>query len=155
FFAAEGTCGKSDVGGFFWNVSNKNKEALERYAMVLSSAHARRFHFIEDKKGDYDSVWKLHATCPMDLVAIYRRLFYTASGKKRVPKEILNSPPETMRAFLRGYEQGDGHDRRNGQQVATTNSQTLAAGLLFMYRTVGRDFALMPQRADKPSIIHM
>jgi GDPmannose 4,6-dehydratase len=54
---------------------------------------------------------------------------------KRVPWQVLNSPPEVMQAFLRGYNRGNGlkanrcvYEFKNFK----TNSATLAAGLLFL-----------------------
>jgi GDPmannose 4,6-dehydratase len=61
---------------------------------------------------------------------------------KRVPWQVLNAKPEIMRAFLRGYNRGDGlkanrciYEFRNFK----TNSATLAAGLLFLIdKTTGQ-----------------
>jgi GDPmannose 4,6-dehydratase len=61
---------------------------------------------------------------------------------KRVPWQVLNSAPEVMLAFLRGYNRGDGlkanrciYEFRNFK----TNSATLAAGLLFLIdKTTGQ-----------------
>jgi hypothetical protein len=160
FFAAEGTTnlmskGEGLANGWFWNISNKDKSLLERYAKVLSSVHARRFIFVEDQKEGYDPVWRLHASYPSELGPQYRSIFYTATGKKRVPKFILNAPANIINAFLRGYEVGDGYERRDGLQCLTTNSSTLAAGLSLLYERVGRNFGTNAQRADKPDIVQM
>jgi len=163
FFAAEGTAGYSKFsrgGGInFWALSNSDKKLLEQYAKVLESVHTRHFSYTENKKDDkngkpYKSVWALRPSCPKDLVLLYRDMFYTATGKKKVPKIILNAPENIVNAFLLGYEKGDGHETSSGQQV-TTNSMALAAGINYLYQKVGRDFAVNAQRPDKPSIISL
>jgi GDPmannose 4,6-dehydratase len=61
---------------------------------------------------------------------------------KRVPWQVLNASPEVMRAFLNGYNRGDGlkanaciYEFKNFK----TNSATLAAGLLFLIdKTTGQ-----------------
>jgi GDPmannose 4,6-dehydratase len=68
----------------------------------------------------------------------------TPFGKrtKRIPWQILNSPPEIMHEFLRGYNLCDGlkenrciYEFRNFK----TNSATLAAGLVFLIgKTTGQ-----------------
>lgn len=150
FFAAEGSCGPMG-NGYFWSLSNTDRQRLARYALVLESVHAREFMFVQDGA----SLWKLLGSRPRDLTHRYRAMFYTATGKKRVPKEILNAPLSTVRAFLRGYEAGDGHDRRGGLQNPVTNSMCLAAGIKFLYARLGRDLGINPQRADKPEIVHL
>jgi hypothetical protein len=166
FFAAEGTCGeyyKADGSPacFQWNICNQDKGTLERYQRVLESVHCRAFSFIADQDkrrradgGEAPVVWKLTATRPGDLVKQYAPMFYTHTGKKRVPKIILNAPARIVRAFLRGYEAGDGH-WRDDRQHSTTNSMTLAAGLHLLYWRMGRDFGFNGQRHDKPEIVHM
>ena len=155
FFAAEGTAGQmrkptGSSNGWFWNISNNNIDLLKRYSKTLESAHARRFFLVEDKH-----CWRLHASRPGEIVGYYISMFYTATGKKRVPKFILNAPENIVNAFLRGYELGDGHLRRETLQVFDTNSQTLAAGLHFLYARIGRDFGVSLQREDKPTIIKL
>jgi hypothetical protein len=160
FFAAEGTAGrmhKSDgsTNGWFWSLSQKDRELLAKYGFILESVHARRFIFVEDIKVGRDPVWKLCPSYPSEIAPSYFSMFYTPTGKKRVPKFILNAPLNIVNAFLRGYEIGDGHNRRDGLQCLTTNSKVLAAGLHLLNLRAGRNFAMNPQRPDKPDIINM
>jgi len=61
-----------------------------------------------------------------------REQLYTTTGFKQVPPVILNADTDTQRAFLRGYDEGDGLKRGNGESIKT-NSAVLAQGLCWMY----------------------
>lgn len=71
---------------------------------------------------------------------------YNTDRTKRVPKIILNSPPEIMLAFLRGYNLADGlkenpctYEFKNFK----TNSATLAMGLWYLIeKTTNQDINL-------------
>ncbi len=74
--------------------------------------------------------------------AAYSRLLrhelYTSSGKKRVPKRILNAAPHLQETFLAAYNLGDGLRAGHGRdqfKSFRTASPTLAAGLVWMART--------------------
>jgi len=71
---------------------------------------------------------------------------------KRVPWQVLNSNPETMREFLRGYNMCDGlksnpciYEFRNFK----TNSATLAAGLVFLVEKTTRQKVNITVEASK------
>jgi GDPmannose 4,6-dehydratase len=62
---------------------------------------------------------------------------YTADGRKRVPRIVLNANERVWRAFLEGYDATDGRKAGNGSdrfESFKTNSQTLAMGLWWMAR---------------------
>jgi GDPmannose 4,6-dehydratase len=69
---------------------------------------------------------------------LLRHELYTKTGKKRVPKRILNAAPHVQLAFLAAYNLGDGlragHGTDNFKSFRTT-SPTLAAGLVWLART--------------------
>jgi GDPmannose 4,6-dehydratase len=80
-----------------------------------------------------------------------RHELYTADGKKRVPKRILNANPIIQEHFLSAYTLGDGLRAGHGIgefKSLRTTSPTLAAGLVWMARTgLGRrvSFSLQPR----------
>ncbi len=165
FFAAEGSCSirdeKKKAGNknrYTWSVNNANRPLIDRYAKIFSDHHTRRFYIVDDAKVGRKLIYKLCATDPKDLCISYRDRFYSRAGRKKVPKEILNSRTEIIAAFLRGYENGDGHIRRTSRdsrqlQSFSTNSPILAAGLVFLYQRLGRDLYCNPERPDKPHIV--
>jgi len=170
FFAAEGSAliGRPKAvipknshwrSADIWTLNNTNITLIERYRQIYETAHTRSFYVVTDNKGDkYKPCYKLWPRQPKDLALSYRRLFYSDAGRKKIPREILNGKVEIQRAFLRGYELGDGHIRRETKdgrslQSFCTNSPLLAAGLLYLYRTAeGREF-FCQSRKDKPHII--
>ena len=72
---------------------------------------------------------------------------------KKVPKEILNSPPEVMEAFLIGYNTCDGLKKNKCTYCFKnfkTNSPTLAAGLLFLVSKVtGQEYNVSLEESYK------
>jgi GDPmannose 4,6-dehydratase len=66
-----------------------------------------------------------------------REQLYTRTGHKQVPPLILNATLDAQKAFLRGYYDGDGLKRGNGESVKT-NSGVLAQGLCWLYHLQGQ-----------------
>ncbi len=77
-----------------------------------------------------------------------RSELYTPEGHKQVPALILNSDPDTHRAFLRGYYAGDGLKRGNGASIKT-NSAVLAQGLCWMYHVNGQPASVYVEQRGK------
>jgi hypothetical protein len=71
---------------------------------------------------------------------IFRKMFYTYRGEKRVPIEILNAPIEAQNAFLDWFLIGGGSKATNGSRFDkfTQSSQTLCAGLMFLLKRTRR-----------------
>ena len=165
FFAAEGSCSIRDhkrpatnSNRYLWSVSNTNRSHVDHYARIFSEHHARTFYIVDDPKPSDKICHKLYATDPKDLCLLYRDRFYSSAGRKKIPKEILNGSQGIIEAFLRGYEAGDGHVRRQSRdgrdlQAWVTNSPLLAAGLIFLYQRIGRDLYCNPERRDKPHTV--
>mgnify|MGYP001592233143 CR=1 FL=1 len=161
FFAAEGWASEAgDDERGLWAVYNTDRALLERLRGAFEAAHARPFRFVESTKEapGRQLCWRLEPQDPRDLALFYRERFYSAGGRKKVPREILNGTTEIAAAFVRGYEAGDGHARReteDGRQLQSwsTNSPLLAAGLVYLYRRLGRDLRCNPPRPDKPGIV--
>ncbi len=83
---------------------------------------------------------------------------YNLDRTKRVPKVILNSPPEIMLAFLRGYNLADGlkenlctYEFKNFK----TNSATLAMGLWYLIeKTTNQDINLTLEEKNDGRIFY-
>lgn len=84
------------------------------------------------------------------LVHKMRSMFYTSEGHKRVPFEVLNAPAEVQQAFFEGYMMADGNVRQNGSSRFTTNSPTLAQGILAMMDPAYSIRSEMSRPADVP-----
>lgn len=165
FFAAEGSAywssGSAQAPGrSFWTLSNTNKSLLERYTKILATTYARPFEVVvSSEKSNQATCWRIQTSRCAELTDFYRTRFYSAEGRKKVPREILNATLEVQAAFLRGYEIGDGSVRRESAegkplQQFSTNSPLLAAGLVYLYRLQGRHFRVSRQREDKLNITH-
>jgi hypothetical protein len=87
------------------------------------------------------------------LSSIFRKMFYTCQGDKRVPAEILNAPISVQDSFLDGFLAGDGSKATNGSRFDkfTVSSQTLTAGLMFLLKKTHRaKLFRVYLREDKP-----
>lgn len=161
FFAAEGWA--SDVlktGRGLWTVYNTDQEKLRKVQHQFEAAHTRPFRIVVSQKAKRNKAtcFRLEPQDPKTLAAVYRALFYSSGGRKKIPREILNGTQAIKEAFIRGYEAGDGHKRRialdgRALQSWSTNSPVLAAGLFHLYRSVGRRLYCNRPRPDKPNIV--
>jgi GDPmannose 4,6-dehydratase len=94
-------------------------------------------------------VGKTNLTGSPAAAAWLREQLYTRSGHKQVPPLVLNAGAEVQQSFLRGYCDGDGLKRGNGESVKT-NSAVLAQGLCWMYHAAGQPASVyVEQRGDK------
>jgi glycosyltransferase involved in cell wall biosynthesis len=161
-FAAEGWASdvEAEGGRGLWGLYNTDHELIERAKATLEAIHARPFRVVVNTKGDDTRAecLRLEPQDPRDLAIWYRERFYSSEGRKKVPREVLNGSPAIMAAFVLGYEMGDGHVRRTTRtgrplQEWSTNSPLLAAGLVYLYRCLGRDMRCNPPRPDKPNIV--
>jgi len=68
-----------------------------------------------------------------------RQMIYNGNSKKKVPVQILNASKEVQAAFLEGYNLADGLKKNKCTYLFKnfkTNSQELAAGLLFLINKI-------------------
>jgi predicted nucleic acid-binding Zn finger protein len=63
------------------------------------------------------------------LTLMFRRMFYTQSGRKKVPLEVLNANLRAKEAFLRGFIAGDGYETNDPNQSVQVSSRS-RVGLL-------------------------
>lgn len=154
FFAAEGHAAiyeRDEKTHYAWNMSQKKPEQLLAYREALEAIHGRPFFLRPAGRGMHILTSRRVA----DLAVSYRDMFYTRAGDKRVPRQILNSHPNVMAAFIRGYLKGDGHQVVALQHNRScTNSATLAAGLAYLADRCGRSYSVGTRR-DKPTIVNM
>jgi hypothetical protein len=134
-FAAEGHASS------YWNISNWDQEVLERAEKIMNKSFFPKVN----RRNLY-----LESSSPK-LASYFRNLFYTSSGKKKVPREILNAPISIKKAFLSGYNSGDGEKNSKSKYRFDTNSKTLAAGVCFLLRKLGEEYSLS-FRKDKPEV---
>jgi GDPmannose 4,6-dehydratase len=90
-------------------------------------------------------VGKLTLTGAATLAPWLREQLYTKTAHKQVPPLILNAQPDVRRAFLEGYDAGDGLKRGNGASVKT-NSAVLAQGLCWLYHLQGQPSSVYVER---------
>ena len=77
---------------------------------------------------------------------IYENSLYTRSGHKRIPRRILNASVEARKAFLLGFNAGDGLKSTPCTyefQGFKTSSAVLAAGLYWLAQTTLRQRAII------------
>jgi len=135
-FAAEGHAST------YWHLSNYDREILTKvYSLV------KKYYWPKPNlRGKY-----LESSSPK-LARIFRERFYTSRGWKKVPKEILNAPPSIQRAFLEGFNVGDGTKRTASRMVLSSSSKPLLLGLIFLIRKLGFLYSIST-RKDKANAI--
>jgi pyruvate formate lyase activating enzyme len=72
----------------------------------------------------------------------FKQLCGSRAQHKRVPVELFNAPRPIVEAFLDAYIEGDGHRADNGKITATTISEELAHGIVWLALKTGRFPAL-------------
>ncbi len=157
FFAAEGSCGIYN-SRYSWALNNNDLKVLERYRKTLEGFYGSETYLVESKKEGYVSTWKLYIKKPKHITKDFLRWCYTKSYCKKVPKIILNSNENIIRAFIKGFNLGDGHLRTDGRNAPrntwtlSTSSYILGAGLAYLYKKMGTVLRVHI-RADKPNAI--
>lgn len=144
FFAAEGCVTRRlDV-----KLSNQNTELLEKVKSILEG----NFHVSTWLSGpDQDGTYTI--SCSSKFLNKYlRKLFYTAQGRKKVPKAIVNAPRKVKASFLDGYFCGDGSHRQGNVVGFSSNSQTLTMGILWLIKNISSQTFGVTMREGKPTI---
>ena len=159
FFAAEGCACMFKKSGRkkCWDVSicNTNKQLIDKAEHIFAEFfNVHRSGFSKSPEG----VYSIHFR-DKRLYEFMRPRFYTADGKKRVPKEILNAPKKIQCSFLKGYFDGDGESkkettyRKTSYQRFSTNSWILAQGILILVSSALKKSFSIADRKDKPDIV--
>lgn len=156
FFVAEGCANRSLSRRNEWGVwnrdvvmfSNKDLNLLEK-AKTIFECNFNSHTYLE-KKEDCDNL-----QCGGHyLYEYFKRLFYTHRNEKMIPSQILFAPERIQKAFLRGYNDGDGahYDELKWEfQAFSTKSPVLAQGLLYLLKSVSPSQSWnLHTREDKP-----
>ena len=147
FFLAEGTANTYNVQGKHRQFraslvifSNKDIKLLDK-AKEIIRRELHRTPSLSKSTGCLRLAFSDRA-----ISAVFRKMFYTSCGDKKVPQEILNAPVEVQSAFLKGYLDGDGthvNYKASREHVVdgylgfTTKSQVLAQGILTLLKQIG------------------
>jgi len=82
----------------------------------------------------------------------FSKKFYTSTGKKKVPLEVLNSTRKAKQAFIEEFVKNDGSKYKNIWLVAQ-KSRVAVLGLLILARKIGWSYVLSyDRRKDCPII---
>jgi len=137
FFAAEGSTNNNHN----IRICNTQIDLIEKSKNILENYFNRAVYIKEYTDNDKYHTHYCEIT-NKNLTTYFNTLFYTDDKQKRVPKIILNAPTRIKKAFLDGYNIGDGSRNHitNAEYLSfTTKSQTLALGLQYLLLCVGQD----------------
>jgi len=158
FFAAEGHASiRKNRHGYFY-LANTSEEMIEKAVEIVeNNFHLKMRRCLSTKKDRYGEreVW-LAGNCSRTLAEHFRSLFYTSGGNKKVPTCILNAPKKVKRAFLEGYNDGDGvHEDRTTFAEFGTDSWCLAEGLRLLIKEILDRKCTIHARRDKPNFVKL
>jgi len=149
--SAEGwvsSCGKGRFTNKDENLCNKIKDLWSKLSIGYTSENISESGYTGKK-----DIKNINLLGDANYLKSIKNQLYTKSEEKRVPQKILNADRETMLAYLRGYNYGDGLKAGNQNsefQGFTTNSYTLSAGLCYLLHQLDFRFVLCPEeRGDK------
>jgi GDPmannose 4,6-dehydratase len=95
-------------------------------------------------------VGELHLDAGQAVALWLREQIYTRTGHKQVPPLVLNSDAEVQRAFMRGFDWGDGLKRGTGVSFVSS-SAVLAQGLCWLYYLEDNASVYVERREDRTS----
>jgi intein/homing endonuclease len=152
-FAAEGSVQKNGKGNI--SISNNNIKLLERAKKIMEFYFNDEFRIIRSSviEGQADTYALIASS--IRIAKYLDERFYTDSRKKRIPLEIINAPRDVMKAFFDGYMTGDGHVEDNGARSFTTNSATLALGMMYIIRQMEDKEFNVHRRKDKQDVFEI
>jgi GDP-D-mannose dehydratase len=132
FFVAEGCITNAKV-----RIDNSDRKPLERCAEILLRHYGQDSYFTQPQAG----MWRLVVRKPEAFACWLHPQVYASDRNKRVPRSILNAPPDAKLAFLRGYNEGDGLRAGHGSyelKSFKTKSPILALGLGYLVASTTR-----------------
>ena len=135
---------------------NADRELIEKFRAIyeLNYHHPTRL----SNRLRQDGIYYLTLGESRTIIKHFKDRFYTSTGKKSIPVEILNAPKRIKRAFLRGYWDADGYKSSRMKSEFgsfSTNSWVLAAQILWLLREVSDQAWTLYTREDKPDIIQI
>ncbi len=130
FFVAEGcvTAGRM-------RLDNKNRSKLEKSKVILLKYFGADSQISSEKNGMY----RLSVRKPFHISKRFYEDCYASDKNKRVPRFILNASSAVKRAFLLGYNAGDGDENNKVKSEIyrfKTKSPILAAGVCYLVESV-------------------
>lgn len=166
FFWADGSCGRRGQKRLFWEISNTNRDYLEKAKEIMSEEHVQYREYLKiredtsSRRNGYTPLFKLCLAGRQqtnDFILKWRELFYDGRKLKRIPPEILNSASDIRESFYAGYFDGDGSraDRQKyGTEYFSINGKLGAMGMFFLCRSIGYQVSVNI-RQDKPNIYNL
>jgi len=149
FFAAEGCAHYYPANGAYMAIfSNKDEELLRKCEWIINEQLHKSATI---RRGDDCNEVVVYGK---EVMKHFRHLFYTQSGQKKVPTEILNSPNPIREAFLEGYYSGDGFVQPTGQRAFSSKSWCLSQGILWLEAQRGLSWGVSI-RSDKPEDVYV
>lgn len=130
FFVAEGDISERRRLRF----SNKDEKILKKCQQLILTYFAKNSRIQDSPDAKKLEVYEAH-----DLCQYFYKEFYAKDGNKRIPKIILNASVQAQRAFLEGYNLGDGLLKGYGNyqfKNFKTKSRILALGLCYLIKNV-------------------
>jgi len=153
-FLAEG-CAR--VSKSAWHIDMGEKYCLERAQKALEKKFGVKMKIVlypSQKKGSIrgkikskKDLYRLkidakrRSGTEKRMAHIFRFLFYTESGNKKVPEEILNADNKAKEMFLQGYIDGDGAKHKRGI-AASCKSKIALFGLQILAQKIGWDIGI-------------
>jgi hypothetical protein len=124
-FLAEGSVHKDLL-----SLSMTNKNLVKEFKENIEQETNTSWN-ISKYKNKNNFIW--NTNCRNSRLADYfKEMFYDSKKEKKVPNKILNAPKNIKKAFLDGYNSGDGS--RNEIFKITDKSRHVIAGLVYLLR---------------------
>ena len=152
FFAAEGSV--SYMGKAPWKtprirLAQKDVDVLKKYQGICERNLGIKGYICEEEACS-------QLVIPGTKMANhFSSILYNVSKEKKVPKEILNAPENIKKAFIAGYIEGDGQSFGNDRYRYGSKSQTLAQGVLWLFRSVyNKDYGVNINDNDPKKFVY-
>ena len=137
--------GYIDEGGGI-RLTGINKEELIRIANLIIEQFGWTYRLNTFGPGRFDNckkdIWQLDINNdPLFGLWLRNHIYTKHSRDKKIPIFILNSDPETKKAFFDGYYLADGRNKGNERyryKGFTTKSATLSLGLIFIFKSFSK-----------------
>lgn len=125
-YTAEGSSSKYSI-----SIANKNLRIVKKAAKIL-------LRYFKDSTVDYfrrkDECYQINVSSSS--VAIYfKENCGEGARKKKIPSFILNAPDNVVKAFLKGYLEGDGERLKHSWRMKTISVE-LASELMFLLHRI-------------------
>lgn len=156
-FLAEGhtSCAKTSTTNFCWqwHIDMGELECLERIKPILeeyTGVDMKIILYPSQTKGSVrggitstKNLYRLKSSGEYGdgkiLTEIFRNKFYTKTGDKKIPDEILHSDKDSKLEFIKGFLDGDGWAETDILFQASSKSRICANSLVWLANSIGID----------------